>query len=107
MYEKWDKDLPTLFFFANCMFLDQIPELTGGLPLILNLHIVADILLNKITTWNDPRIISLNPAFERTLPNKSIIVVYPNQPTSLTGVLGRALSFIYEFNEKVSALLTS
>ncbi len=76
--------------------------MVGAPPLVLDMYAFANILLNKITTWNDPRIKALNLELRDTLPNKPIIVVGSNKPSAVVGLISRALSFIPEFFELAS-----
>ena len=64
-----------------------------GSGLILDGPTLADIYLGKITKWNDPRLVKLNPG--KNLPNKSILVCHRSD--------GSGTSFIFtNFLAKVS-----
>ncbi len=69
----------------------NLPNVGNGL--ILDGPTLADIYLGKITKWNDPRLVKLNPG--RNLPNKSILVCHRSD--------GSGTSFIFtNFLSKVS-----
>ena len=70
----------------------NLPEVGSGL--VLDGPTLADIYLGKITKWNDPRLVKLNPG--RSLPNKSILVCHRSD--------GSGTSFIFtNFLSKVSS----
>ena len=50
----------------------NLPKVTS--PLTFTGEVLADIFLGKITMWNDPRLVELNPA--AMLPKQDIIVVH-------------------------------
>lgn len=88
---------------ANAPNTLHIPITIGGVVPIYNLpgiskgikftgEILADIFLGKITRWNDPRLVSLNP--EQNLPNKNIIVVHRSDGSGTTFVWTSYLSAI-------------
>ncbi len=82
----------------------HIPIIMGGVAITYNLPSVgqglkldgaalADIYLGKITKWNDPRIVKLNPG--KNLPNKAILVAHRSE--------GSGTSFIFtSYLSKVS-----
>jgi phosphate transport system substrate-binding protein len=49
----------------------NIPSLTR--PLRLSPDVLADIFLGRITRWNDPRLVALNP--DKALPDRDVLVV--------------------------------
>ena len=74
--------------------LPDVPELK------LSRQVYVDILLGKITKWNDPAIASLNP--DANLPDSPISVVYRSDGSGTTGVFTKHLSAINpEWKEKV------
>lgn len=74
--------------------LPDVPELK------LSRQVYVDILLGKITKWNDPAIASLNP--DAQLPDSQITVVYRSDGSGTTGVFTKHLSAINpEWKEKV------
>jgi phosphate transport system substrate-binding protein len=88
---------------ASSIKLVHIPTVMGAVvpvfnvPGIQNLRfsgdVLADIYMNKITNWNDPRIAKDNPGV--TLPDKKIIVVHRSD--------GSGTSFIFtDYMSKVS-----
>jgi ABC-type phosphate transport system substrate-binding protein len=74
-------------------FLRQIPEVRFHvLSLNLTLELWAAILMNRVTTWNDPRIVAINPGFVGLLPNRTITVVVGTDPSVLTRMVTSVLS---------------
>jgi phosphate transport system substrate-binding protein len=75
----------------------NLPDLQG---LQLSRQVYTDILLGKITKWNDPAISAINPDLE--LPDSDITVVYRSDGSGTTGVFTQHLSTISpEWKEKV------
>ncbi|MGK7920873.1 MAG: phosphate ABC transporter substrate-binding protein PstS [Trichodesmium sp.] len=75
----------------------NLPDVSG---LKLSREVYVDILLGKITNWNDPKIAAINP--DITLPDRSITVVYRSDGSGTTGVFTKHLSAISpEWKEKV------
>ena len=71
--------------------LDIIYNLPGITePLVLNAEVTADIFMNRIKKWNDPKIHALNPNLK--LPNKKIIIVYRANESGTTYTLSHFLS---------------
>lgn len=78
----------------------HIPTCMGAVVLAFNLDgisnlnlsgdIIADIFAGQITTWNDPRITTLNPNI--SLPDKTIIPVYRSDGSGTTFVFTDYLS---------------
>ncbi len=68
----------------------NLPELK--VPLKLSRPVYADILLGKITKWNDPKIAADNK--DATLPDKKIQVVHRSDGSGTTGVFTKHLSAI-------------
>ena len=76
--------------------LPDVPELR------LSRQAYVDILLGKITKWNDPAIAEINPDVE--LPDSNIDVVYRSDGSGTTGVFTKHLSAISpEWSEKVGS----
>lgn len=78
--------------------------LAYNLPDISNLklsrEVYVDILLGKITKWNDPKITAINSGV--TLPDRTITVVYRSDGSGTTGVFTKHLSAISpEWKQKV------
>ncbi|NJL80374.1 MAG: phosphate ABC transporter substrate-binding protein PstS [Richelia sp. RM2_1_2] len=69
-----------------------------NLPGVDNLQlpraVYTDILLGKITKWNDPKIAAANPGVN--LPDQNITVVYRSDGSGTTGVLTKHLSAVSE-----------
>ncbi|OZH55735.1 phosphate ABC transporter substrate-binding protein [Hydrocoleum sp. CS-953] len=66
----------------------------------LSREVYVDILLGKITKWNDAKITAINPGV--TLPDKTITVVSRSDGSGTTGVFTKHLSAISpEWKEKV------
>ena len=74
----------------------QVPMVVGGVAVTYNLPGVttalrldgttlADILLGRITRWNDPRLVALNP--ELALPAKDLLVVYRADASGTTYIV--------------------
>lgn len=68
----------------------NLPEVTGELKLPRAVY--TDILLGKITKWNDPKITAANPGV--TLPDEKITVVHRSDGSGTTGVFTKHLSAI-------------
>lgn len=67
-------------------------NLPGVDELKLSRQVYTDILLGKITKWNDPAIASLNP--DADLPDSQIAVVHRSDGSGTTGVFTKHLSAI-------------
>jgi phosphate ABC transporter phosphate-binding protein len=89
--------------YKNLTGILQIPETIGavvvaynlpGIPKGVNLSgdVIADIFLGKITKWNDPRIVSLNPGIQ--FPAKDIIVAHRSDGSGTTFVFTDYLSTV-------------
>lgn len=89
--------------YANVPGLLQIPESIGAVVVAYNLpgiqkgvklsgDVVADIFLGKITKWNDPGIVSLNPGIQ--FPEKDIIVAHRSDGSGTTFVFTDYLSAV-------------
>lgn len=84
------------------MGLIQFPMVMTGLVPVIHLDgilpgsfkldgaTLADIYLNKITQWNDPALVALNPGLK--LPNKSITVVHRTDASGSTFVFTNYLA---------------
>ncbi len=68
----------------------NLPELTSVLK--LSRQVYADILLGKITKWNDPKIAEINPGVK--LPDKPITVVHRSDGSGTTAVFTKHLSAV-------------
>ncbi len=89
--------------YANISGILQIPESIGAVVVAYNLpgiekgvklggDVVADIFLGKITKWNDPRIVSINPGIQ--FPAKDIIVAHRSDGSGTTFVFTDYLSAV-------------
>lgn len=67
-------------------------NLPGVEELRLSRQVYTDILLGKITNWNDPAIAELNPDVQ--LPDREITVVHRSDGSGTTGVFTQHLSAI-------------
>jgi phosphate transport system substrate-binding protein len=87
-----------------------LPMTAGGIVLAYNVdgvenlqlprQVYTDILLGKITNWNDPAIAKANP--DAKLPDQKITVVYRSDGSGTTGVFTKHLSAISpEWKDKV------
>jgi phosphate transport system substrate-binding protein len=75
----------------------NLPDVTD---LQLSRQVYVDILLGKITNWNDPAIAKLNP--DATLPDTPISVVYRSDGSGTTGVFTKHLSTVStEWKDKI------
>jgi phosphate transport system substrate-binding protein len=88
----------------------MLPMTAGSIVLAYNLadvpdlklprDVYLDILLGKITKWNDPKIATANPGAK--LPDQAINVVFRSDGSGTTGVFTKHLSAISpEWKEKV------
>ncbi len=80
----------------------HIPEAIGGVVIAYNLpevpqsglqltgEIIADIFLDKITKWNDPQIVAINPDLD--LPDEDIVQVYRSDGSGTTFIFTDYLS---------------
>lgn len=68
----------------------NLPAFTGELR--LSGPVIADIFLNRIKKWNDPKIAALNPG--ASLPNTDILVVHRSDGSGTTYVFSDYLSAI-------------
>jgi phosphate transport system substrate-binding protein len=76
----------------------NLPDISSELKLPRAVY--SDILLGKITSWNDPQIAKANPGVN--LPNQPITVVYRSDGSGTTGVFTKHLSAISpEWKNKV------
>ena len=75
-------------------------NLPGVEGLKLSREAYVDILMGKITKWNDPKIAAANP--DLTLPDQAITVVHRSDGSGTTGVFTKHLSSISpEWKEKI------
>ncbi|MGH6990939.1 MAG: phosphate ABC transporter substrate-binding protein PstS, partial [Stellaceae bacterium] len=84
------------------MGLGQFPIVIGGIVPVVNLAgmkpgelkmtgpVLADIYLGKITSWNDPALVRLNPGVK--LPNRKITVVHRSDGSGTTITIATYLS---------------
>ncbi|VEP12380.1 phosphate transporter subunit; periplasmic-binding component of ABC superfamily [Hyella patelloides LEGE 07179] len=77
----------------------NLPDIEG---LQLSRQVYTDILLGKITKWNDPAIASINPDVQ--LPDTDITVVHRSDGSGTTGVFTQHLAAISpEWEQKVGS----
>jgi phosphate transport system substrate-binding protein len=91
----------------------QIPVTLGGEAMGYNLpgvgkglkltrQLIADIYLGKVTKWNDPKLVQLNPGVK--LPNMPITVVHRSDGSGTTYIFTDFLSHVSaEWKQKVGA----
>ncbi len=84
----------------------QFPTVMGGVVPAINVQgigqrglrlegpLLADIFLGKVTKWNDPRIVALNPGV--ALPDATINVVYRSDGSGTTFVWTEYLGMVSE-----------
>lgn len=90
----------------------QFPTVTGGVVPVVNLQgikagrirlsgpVLADIYLGKVTKWNDPKIVGLNPGVE--LPDQAVTVVHRSDGSGTTFIYTNYLSKVSpEWKEQV------
>jgi phosphate transport system substrate-binding protein len=94
-----DKGVMLLPMTAGSIVLAyNLPDVTGELKLPRQVY--TDILLGKITKWNDPKIAAANSGV--TLPDQAITVVHRSDGSGTTGVFTQHLSAISpEWKSKV------
>ncbi len=89
--------------FAKMPGILHIPETIGAVVIAYNVpgvgsglklsgEVVADIFLGKITKWNDPKLVGLNPGV--ALPDKDIIVAHRSDGSGTTFVFTDYLSSV-------------
>jgi ABC-type phosphate transport system substrate-binding protein len=85
-------------FFQPYTFLSNIPEMGVNL-LILNWEVLSEMYLGNIKSWNDSRLVELNPLLSNV--NKPIVHVLRNTNNSATNYLTTIYSSLStEWNEK-------
>jgi phosphate transport system substrate-binding protein len=78
----------------------NLPELSPEQKLKFTGPVLADIYLGKITKWNDPKIVQLNPGVQ--LPDEDIVVVHRSDGSGTTYVWTDYFSAISpEWNQQV------
>jgi phosphate transport system substrate-binding protein len=76
----------------------NLPEVKSGLK--LSRQVLPEIFLGKITKWNDPKIVALNPGVN--LPNKPITLIHRSDGSGTTAAFTGHLSAINpEWKNKV------
>jgi phosphate transport system substrate-binding protein len=79
----------------------NLPGIKAG-QIILSGPVVADIYMNKITKWNDPAIVKLNPGLK--LPDMAITVVHRSDGSGTTFTFANYLSKVSaEWKQKIGA----
>ncbi|MDR2353248.1 MAG: phosphate ABC transporter substrate-binding protein PstS [Deltaproteobacteria bacterium] len=92
----------------------QFPAVLGGVVAVINLdgvennklvlngEVLADIFLEKVTKWNDPSIVALNPNL--TLPDENITKVYRSDSSGTTAIFTNYLASVsQEWKDSVGA----
>ena len=83
--EKEMAEMPEVIHIPTCMGAVVVAyNLDGVSNLNLSGEVIADIFAGKIKSWNDERIVALNPNV--ALPNKSIIPVFRSDGSGTTFV---------------------
>ena len=72
----------------------NVSELKDKDPLALDAVTLTNIFLGKITNWNDPAIVALNPGL--ALPDKDIVVVHRSDGSGTTFIFTDYLSTVSE-----------
>jgi len=75
---KWAKDFPTTGFTEAKLILDR--------------QTLVDIYNAKITKWNDPAIVKLNPVMADYLPDATITVAHRSDGSGTTEIFTKALT---------------
>jgi phosphate ABC transporter phosphate-binding protein len=78
----------------------NLPKAGAGTPtptpvtakLVLDRQTLVDIYNAKVTKWNDPKIVALNPDLKDVLPNASITVVHRSDGSGTTEIFTKSLS---------------
>lgn len=110
-------DMPLKIDELDAAGLTQFPAVIGGVVPVVNLEglkpgqlrltgqVVADVYMGKITKWNAPEIVSLNPGVK--LPADDITVVQRSDGSGTTFLFTDYLSKVSpEFKTKVGAATT-
>ncbi len=78
----------------------NVPGLATGLK--LSAEIVSEIFLGKITKWNDPKLVTLNPGLK--LPEDAVLVVHRSDGSGTSGIFTDYLAKVSpEWKTKVGA----
>jgi phosphate transport system substrate-binding protein len=72
--------------------LQNVPEGTTLPKLILDRQTLVDIYNGKITKWNDPAIVALNPDLKDYLPDAGITAVHRSDGSGTTEIFTKALT---------------
>jgi phosphate ABC transporter phosphate-binding protein len=70
----------------------NLENVTGTPRLVLDRETVVNIYNGRITHWNDPKIVRLNPKLSSQLPAEPIAVIFRSDPSSTTEIFTQALS---------------
>jgi len=71
---------------------ENVPEGTTPAKLILDRQTLVDIFNAKITKWNDPAILALNPDLKDYLPDAQITAVHRSDGSGTTEIFTKALT---------------
>jgi phosphate transport system substrate-binding protein len=78
--------------FVTAKVGEQTPSPTPPATLILDRQTLVDIYNAKVTNWNDPKILALNPDLAGRLPDAKITVVHRSDGSGTTEIFTKALT---------------
>jgi phosphate transport system substrate-binding protein len=76
----------------NIAWAKEVPQGTPLPKLVLDRQTLVDIYNGKITKWNDPAIVALNPDLKDYLPDAGITAVHRSDGSGTTEIFTKALS---------------
>jgi len=76
----------------NITWSQVVPQGTSLPALVLDRQTLVDIYIAKITKWNDPMIVGLNPELASYLPDAIITVVHRSDGSGTTEIFTKALT---------------
>lgn len=76
----------------NINWSQAVPQGTSLPALVLNRQTLVDIYNARITKWNDPKIVALNPDLAGYLPDAGITVVHRSDGSGTTEIFTKALT---------------
>jgi ABC-type phosphate transport system substrate-binding protein len=81
----------------------NIPAISGLASLVLSMEVISDIYMDRITKWNHPDIVALNPLLNGSLPDADIRLIYQSSFSTITYIYSRALSLVVpEFSQNIN-----
>ena len=92
--EKYGKVYQFPIIAGAVAIVYNVPEITNAYHLKLSPSVLADVLLGKITYWDDNRIKGLNPNVADKLPHKEVIFVHRSDSSGTTQIFTTYLSLI-------------